>query len=604
MSLIELKNSPKPIVSCAINAKSCLTKKKFYSFKLIVLNKNIGPIIETVMTRCTIRFATEIAGTDGIGMFGRGLSTEISIYVDKIFKSELSGNVIDLCPVGALTSKPYPFVNRNWELKSINSFHFFKPYQIIICLGTNTNLEVLSLVQLLSQKYSFFKLKKPNKQSINIDFEQNYLLNSNLNDLELLKSNLCILIGINPRYEGSKLNLKLKSRYSKGNFKILNIGSLINLTFSNTNISSNIKILKSLTEGNSIYCQEFINSLQLIFITNTEIFKRNDSFGLTTVLTVLTKYVKIVSQSNQSYLNFLNPTINDSGFLNFKNIKSIQGRDFKTSSGIFFINNSFSTSNIKKLLNLKLFNFFKNDHLNNKILFTQNNNINANLVEQLKLCFNLKTHLHLPNSVFFETSGTYMNTEGDLQRTTKVVASLGQVKTDWQIVRKLISYSSKMLFINKFLKNNKISFNSNTVSHHRNFIGFQYYAVANLTNLALKLLKKINKHSLDNKGFYSKKRSKRLYNSVLKKREKTMIQKYPQKWLSIKYTSLYFREKNNKYLLHNFQFKESQKKLYNSQIRFWLNDFYLDGKDFNSKHSSTMIQCSKLIRINSTNFAK
>merc|ERR1712157_11470 len=177
------------------------------------------------------------------------------------------------------------------------SFHFFKPYQIIICLGTNTNLEVLSLVQLLSQKYSFFKLKKPNKQSINIDFEQNYLLNSNLNDLELLKSNLCILIGINPRYEGSKLNLKLKS----------------------------------ITEGNSIYCQEFKNSLQPIFITNTEIFNRNDSFGFTTMLTALTKYVKIVSQSNQSYLNFLNPTINDSGFLNFKNIKSIQGRDFKTS---------------------------------------------------------------------------------------------------------------------------------------------------------------------------------------------------------------------------------------------------------------------------------
>merc|ERR1712060_890641 len=120
--------------------------------------------------------------------------------------------------------------------------------------------EVLSLLQLLSQKYSFFQLKKPNKQSINIDFEQNYLLNSNLSDLEILKSNLCILIGINPRYEGSKLNLKLKSRYSKGNFKILNIGSLINLTFSNTNISSNIKILKSITEGNNIYCQEFINS--------------------------------------------------------------------------------------------------------------------------------------------------------------------------------------------------------------------------------------------------------------------------------------------------------------------------------------------------------
>ena len=97
-------------------------------------------------------------------------------------------------------------------------------------------------------------------------------------------------------------------------------------------------------------------------------------------------------------MNFLNPTINDFEFLNFKNIKSIQGRDFKTYYGIFFLNNSFSTSKIKKL---KLFNFFKNDNLNNKILFTKDNNINTNLVEQLKFCSNLKTHLHLPNSVFF-----------------------------------------------------------------------------------------------------------------------------------------------------------------------------------------------------------
>ena len=363
MCLIELKNSFKPIVSCAMNAKSCLangdiftnsslvkkarenileflllnhpldcpicdqggecdlqdqslffglTKKRFYSFKRIVLNKNIGPIVKTVMTRCIhctrcVRFTTEIAGTDDIGMFGRGLSSEIGTYVDKIFKSELSGNVIDLCPVGALTSKPYPFVNRNWELKSINSFdfsdglstptqifiknnqiikvlpgfdqetsktqwisdkarfafdgifsseriihnfletidkslaslswrklfkeffyilyfqkhlsfHFLKPYKIIICLGANTNLEVLTLLQLLSQKYSFFQLRKPNRQNINIDFEQNYLLNSSLNEVEMSQSNLCVLIGVNTRYEGSKLNLKLKSRYSKGNF--------------------------------------------------------------------------------------------------------------------------------------------------------------------------------------------------------------------------------------------------------------------------------------------------------------------------------------------------------------------------------------------------
>ena len=95
-----------------------LTKKRFYSFKRIVLDKNIGPIVKTVMTRCIhctrcVRFAAEIAGVEDIGMFGRGLQSEIGTYVEKIFQSELSGNVIDLCPVGALTSKPYPFVNRS-----------------------------------------------------------------------------------------------------------------------------------------------------------------------------------------------------------------------------------------------------------------------------------------------------------------------------------------------------------------------------------------------------------------------------------------------------------------------------------------------------------
>jgi len=95
-----------------------LTKKRFYSFKRVVLNKNIGPIVKTVMTRCIhctrcVRFAAEIAGVEDMGMFGRGLKSEIGTYVEKLFQSELSGNVIDLCPVGALTGKPYPFINRN-----------------------------------------------------------------------------------------------------------------------------------------------------------------------------------------------------------------------------------------------------------------------------------------------------------------------------------------------------------------------------------------------------------------------------------------------------------------------------------------------------------
>src|SRR5215813_2613649 len=89
--------------------------------KRVVLNKNLGPLISTDMTRCIhctrcVRFGTEIAGIMELGMIGRGEHAEIITFVGKTVDSELSGNVIDLCPVGALTSKPFRYTARTWEL--------------------------------------------------------------------------------------------------------------------------------------------------------------------------------------------------------------------------------------------------------------------------------------------------------------------------------------------------------------------------------------------------------------------------------------------------------------------------------------------------------
>jgi NADH-quinone oxidoreductase chain G len=96
---------------------------RFFFNKRGVEDKNCGPLIKTIMTRCIhctrcVRFGTEIAGVDYMGTMNRGTSTEIGSYVSKMFNSEISGNVIDLCPVGALTSKPYAFKARPWELRS------------------------------------------------------------------------------------------------------------------------------------------------------------------------------------------------------------------------------------------------------------------------------------------------------------------------------------------------------------------------------------------------------------------------------------------------------------------------------------------------------
>jgi len=87
---------------------------RFYEFKRAVEDKDFGPFIKTAMTRCIhctrcVRFANEVAGTPVLGVTGRGNTMEIGTYVKRLFDSDLSGNVIDLCPVGAITSKKYKF---------------------------------------------------------------------------------------------------------------------------------------------------------------------------------------------------------------------------------------------------------------------------------------------------------------------------------------------------------------------------------------------------------------------------------------------------------------------------------------------------------------
>ncbi|MEG6509616.1 NADH-quinone oxidoreductase subunit NuoG [Methyloligella sp. 2.7D] len=94
--------------------------------KRAVEEKYLGPLIQTYMTRCIhctrcVRFMTEVAGVEELGAIGRGEDMEITTYLEKGMMSELSGNVVDLCPVGALTSKPYAFVSRPWELSKVES---------------------------------------------------------------------------------------------------------------------------------------------------------------------------------------------------------------------------------------------------------------------------------------------------------------------------------------------------------------------------------------------------------------------------------------------------------------------------------------------------
>jgi len=113
---------------------------RFHENKRAVEDKNIGPLIKTIMTRCIhctrcVRFMQEVAGVPELGAIGRGEDMEITTYLEHGMTSELSGNVIDLCPVGALTSKPYAFTARPWELTKTESI------DVMDALGANIRVD-------------------------------------------------------------------------------------------------------------------------------------------------------------------------------------------------------------------------------------------------------------------------------------------------------------------------------------------------------------------------------------------------------------------------------------------------------------------------------
>lgn len=693
MCLVELKNSPKPMVSCAMSAKACLnnsqiftdsplvkkarenileflllnhpldcpicdqggecdlqdqslyfgiTKKRFYNFKRIVTDKNIGPIVKTVMTRCIhctrcVRFSAEIAGTEDLGMFGRGLNSEIGTYVSKSFQSELSGNVIDLCPVGALTSKPYPFLSRSWELKTTNSIdfsdgfgtnlqislksnqiikinscydinlktnpwisdkarfsfdgmfspnrmlkgfvnfgidnsisfstwknlileiittlyfqdhltkHFLKKHNLFIVFSNNISLEILSLLQLFSQKYSFIKLRKFEGKNFNNNFESNFLTNSSKNlKKNLITSELCLLIGMYSRYEGLQFNLNLRNRYLKGNFKLLTLGSIKSLTFPTTNIGINIKNLQTLIEGNSGVCKDFINYKNPTIAIGSSNLSRNDFDGINEMLLTL-KQIMLKYHKKWDNLNIINGSINEAGINYINKYKSISEKDFDSSTGLYFLNTQSNSLNVQKLIKLKLLNYIpKNSNWPN-YHFEQNNGIKNIEFGFLNSNFKPYNYINLPNGTFFESTGTFLNTEGTIKKTIKFIATKNQTKEDWQIIRKLYTNTQNILFLNN-KKNFVINFNTKNFNQFKKFINYIYFATSNL------------KSSSD------------------------------------------FNIKIEKY--YNFSiFKKPTSKIFSTKLKIWLNDFYIGGLDPYSKYSSTMINCSKLLRIEKNNFS-
>ena len=404
----------------------------------------------------------------------------------------------------------------------------------------NINLEILNMLNLLKSKNDFLNVKKIEKISFNNDLENNFTTNL-INNNSLMKSNMGIVVSTNTRYEGSNLNLKLKQRFLKGHFQLFVIGSFINLTFPSHYVGSNINSLKLIIEGNSSICQAMQHAKNPFFVLNSQIFKRNENNFLNYFDTLNKKFNNI---------NILAPTLCSTGEKFVNKFENVNKKDF-INNNIFYLMNVSSNNftELNNILNFKFLNYNKNDSSKKKM---QNTLINSNFIKEdnnfKKLIENtnqIKNYLHIPSKSFYSTNNTFINTEGIYKRSIKIIHENNRINS-YNFLKKIIKQIKQN---NMFIKKKDLLFlNEKSFNKFENYASFHYTTTKTLSNLGNLLIQKFKPFKLN----------KKIYNG--------------------------------------------KSKINLTKLKYWIDDFFNDGKDEYTTYSKILSKCSTNIRMNQTNF--
>ena len=435
--------------------------------------------------------------------------------------------------------------------------HTVKTNSFIIVFGTSTSLELVSLLLITFYKYSFLKLRISEVLTQKNDLESNFQLNTSAGNLaNLLKSDLCLLIGVNTRYEGSSLNLKLRKRYLNSDFNIISLSALLDLTFPVFSIGSIMKILNLVVESNSLLSQTFKNANYPMLIFNSNYFKRFDSKSCVNFIKILTSYTCFASK-RWNGLNVLNSSLNDVGTNALNRFLNVKPADLIRHNTIYFLNCPFYIFSTKKFLELKVLNFlnFENNTATTttKTIIYQNP-VTTNsswIIQELKKNKIIQNYFVFSTKHFYVTSETFLNTEGLVKKSSTVVASNLSLKNDWKLLRRIFKYTQKAILFTKDIKNKKrIFFKSKTSVNYKNYLILHLFPIKVFTRLLFCQLS-------ENKPFINE-------------------------------TCRFFLPLN---------------KSFKSKAIFWLQDFYIGNKDLYSKFSKTMIKSSLYVRLNQMSFA-
>ena len=477
---------------------------RFQENKRAVKDKYLGPLVKTIMTRCIqctrcVRFATEIAGVPELGATARGENVEIGTYVEKALTSELSGNLIDICPVGALTSGPYAFVARPWELRKTDSVDVLDAVGAAIRIDAR-GAEVLRILPRVNDdvneewladksRFSFDGLKRrrldkpwvrkngkltpatwteaftaiaakmqglPGDRigaiagdlcdaesmlalkdlmaglgSVNLDCRQDgarldagrrefYLFNTTIAGIE--EADALLIIGSNPRREAPVLNARIRKRKLAGAFPIGVIGAHADLTYPAEFLGDGPAMIADLPEA---FATALADAKRPMIIVGQAALSRPDGGAILAAAWKLAASVGALTADWNGF-NVLHTAAARVGALDIGFLPGAGGKtmDAMLGGGVDLLwllgADEFDTGRI----GVDSFVVYQGHH----------GDKGAAAADVI-----------LPGAAYTEKPGTYVNTEGRVQRGFKAAFAPGEAREDWSILRAFSAVLGKPL---------------------------------------------------------------------------------------------------------------------------------------------------------------
>jgi NADH-quinone oxidoreductase subunit G len=488
---------------------------RFQDNKRAVEDKYLGPLIDTYMNRCIhctrcVRFMTEVAGVEELGAIGRGEDMEITTYLERGMRSNLSGNVVDLCPVGALTSKPYAFMARPWELTKTLSIDVMdalgsairvdargsEVMRILPRVNEAINEEWISdktrhvwdglRTQRLDRPYvkldgklvpsswdeafgaiakrlngltgsrfaaiagdlaaceEMFALKllADALGSPNIDCRQDsakldpalgratYLFNSTIEGID--QADAILLVGTNPRDEAPVLNARILKRFRQcqGRLPIGLIGESRDLTYAYDYLGAGADTLAKIADGSHPFLKTLEGAERVMLILGQGALARLEGAA---VLALAAKAAIAIGA--------LKPDLSWNGFNVLHTAAArVGGLDLALvpAKGGLDVEAMLDAAGSEALDVVYLLGADEIDmtRLGNAFVIYQGSHGDAGAH---------RADIILPGAAYTEKDGTYVNTEGRAQLTTRAVFPPGEAREDWKIVRALSGVLGKTL---------------------------------------------------------------------------------------------------------------------------------------------------------------